>query len=114
MLSQDFLTLLPEYTLGDAPTADVVVIPGGGIGYVPCRTPFVDYLKRAGPRAKFILSVGSGSLLLDAAGLPHEILISVPDAFTGMAAAVHITGRLLGDAFARHAAVTLAGRSSIL
>ncbi len=73
------LTVKPTYTFGNAPKADILLIPGGG-GYHTDGTPFgsrremnnpivINWIKEQAAHAKLVLSVCTGSLILAKAGL---------------------------------------------
>jgi len=64
------LRLLPDLTLADAPTPDLLVIPGGGgVDASLGDTELLDHLRRVVPGVKWVFSVCTGALLLGAAGL---------------------------------------------
>ncbi|MFJ4840877.1 GlxA family transcriptional regulator [Streptomyces sp. NPDC088746] len=61
------LTLVPDGTLADAPAPDLLLVPGGA----GTRTPapeLVDWIRAHGPRARQLVSVCTGALLLAEAG----------------------------------------------
>lgn len=61
------LTLVPDGTLADAPDPDLLLVPGGAGTRTPDRE-LVDWLRVHGPRARQLVSVCSGALLLAEAG----------------------------------------------
>jgi cyclohexyl-isocyanide hydratase len=64
------LTILPDATFGDAPTLDVLCVPGGwGVDGRLDDEEMLDFLRVRGEHARYITSVCSGALLLGAAGL---------------------------------------------
>jgi cyclohexyl-isocyanide hydratase len=64
------LTILPTRTRERARPSDILVIPGGrGIDYAMLDDGWIAYAKRETAKAKYVLSVCTGSLLLAAAGL---------------------------------------------
>lgn len=64
------LTFLPDTTFADAPSLDVLFVPGGsGIDAKLEDRKFLDFLKIQGEQARYVTSVCTGSLLLAAAGL---------------------------------------------
>ena len=64
------LTIVPDTTFGDAPTLDVLCVPGGwGIDARLADDELLRFLRERGARARYVTSVCSGSLLLGAAGL---------------------------------------------
>ncbi|WP_371605956.1 GlxA family transcriptional regulator [Streptomyces sp. NBC_01213] len=61
------LTLVPDGTLADAPEPDLLLVPGGA----GTRTPhpaLVEWIRAHGPRARQLVSVCTGALLLAEAG----------------------------------------------
>ena len=73
------LTVVPTYTLGEEPTPDIILIPGGG-GFHPDGTPFgsrremhnervLDWIQQRNATAELTLLVCTGSLMLARAGL---------------------------------------------
>ncbi len=65
------ISLNPTHTFADAPAAlDVLFVPGGvGTHSAMEDAEVVGFLRRMGPRSRYITSVCSGSLLLGMAGL---------------------------------------------
>ncbi len=67
IVSQGFLTVVPEVALADCPAPDLIVVPGGS---VPLSRPaVVEWVRTAGARAEVALSVCNGALLFARAGL---------------------------------------------
>jgi transcriptional regulator GlxA family with amidase domain len=64
------LRVLPDHTFSDAPQLDVVVVPGGEGTRIQFENPVIlEWLRKIGPRCKWVTSVCTGSLLLHEAGL---------------------------------------------
>jgi cyclohexyl-isocyanide hydratase len=64
------LMLPPTITFADCPQLDVICVPGGaGVDDLVGDAEVLDFLRRQAPRAKYITSVCTGSLVLGAAGL---------------------------------------------
>jgi transcriptional regulator GlxA family with amidase domain len=61
------ITVKPEFALKDAPKADILVIPGGGMRNV--GKPGRDWIRRAAKDAEVTMSVCMGAFLLADAGL---------------------------------------------
>ncbi len=68
--SEGGLTLVPSTSYADAPTLDVLFVPGGA-GQIPMThdPEVLAYLHRVGSAARWVSSACTGSLLLGAAGL---------------------------------------------
>ena len=67
---------MPTGTLVDLPAnVDALIVPGGSTALNVARSPMVlTWLQEASARAQWVASVGSGSVLLGAAGLLHHRL----------------------------------------
>ena len=64
------LTITPDATFADAPLLDVLCVPGGwGVDANLTNDELLDFLRVRSERARFTISICSGSLLLGAAGL---------------------------------------------
>ncbi len=64
------LVLQPTATLKAAPPLDVLVVPGGyGQQALMEDAEVIDYVREQGERAKYVVSVCTGALILGAAGL---------------------------------------------
>lgn len=77
--ARNHLTIKPTYTFANAPNADIILIPGGG-GHHTDGRPFgsrremnnpivLNWVKEQAAKAKLVLSVCTGSLILCKAGL---------------------------------------------
>ncbi|GAC1375740.1 MAG: hypothetical protein NVSMB4_04120 [Acidimicrobiales bacterium] len=61
---------MPDHTYGDAPPADIVLVPGGiGTRALAMDDDFLAWLAHYGDSAGYVTSVCTGSALLAAAGL---------------------------------------------
>jgi cyclohexyl-isocyanide hydratase len=68
--SDSVITLMPTTTFADCPQLDVICVPGGyGTDELLLDKDVLEFLQRQEPKAKFITSVCTGSLVLGAAGL---------------------------------------------
>ncbi len=68
--SERGLAISPDTTFDDAPSLDVLFVPGGpGVSDVMEDETFLDFLREQGRQARYITSVCTGALLLGAAGL---------------------------------------------
>lgn len=64
------LTLMPTCTLESCPESDILFVPGGpGQVALMSDAAVLEYLARAGAKARYVTSVCTGSLILAAAGL---------------------------------------------
>jgi transcriptional regulator GlxA family with amidase domain len=63
------MRVLPDHTFDDAPTLDVLVVPGGRGTRVEVDNPvLLDWIARVAPACTWVTSVCTGSFLLHAAG----------------------------------------------
>jgi len=63
------LRILPDFTLVDAPSADVLIVPGGVVDGPMASSDTVDWIARASRDAKLTASVCTGAFLLAQAGV---------------------------------------------
>jgi putative intracellular protease/amidase len=63
------MTVIPKYTLGDAPPPDVIVLPGGGVRNHFDSPAVLDWIRKSAARAEIVLSVCNGAFYLAKAGL---------------------------------------------
>lgn len=61
------MRLLPDYTLNNAPPADIVLLPGGEVDYE--NKDLLAWVKRVTEESETVLSVCSGAFFLGSAGL---------------------------------------------
>ncbi|WP_087628687.1 DJ-1/PfpI family protein [Caballeronia telluris] len=68
--SSSGMLLTPDTTFDDCPPLDVICIPGGsGVGALMEDEETLAFIRRQAPRARYVSSVCTGSLVLGAAGL---------------------------------------------
>ena len=68
--SEHGLTILPMATLSSCPPLDLIFVPGGpGINPLLEDAEVLDFLRQVAARARYIVGVCTGSLVLGAAGL---------------------------------------------
>ena len=64
LISQDFLTVTPEYGINDDFYPDIVMVPGGNSEWLIQSEPVLAWIDEAVNRASYVLSVCTGSLAL--------------------------------------------------
>lgn len=72
LLTDTVVTVLPSHTFeAAAADPDILFVPGGADGTLAAMRdpPTIEFLKKQGPRAKWVTSVCTGALVLGAAGL---------------------------------------------
>jgi putative intracellular protease/amidase len=67
--SHGILEVVPEFSIDDAPPADIVVLPGGDTSALRDDPRFMDWLSRTAARGELAMSVCTGAFLLGKAGL---------------------------------------------
>lgn len=69
IISQGFITMLPEFSIDDCPKPDIIVLPGGNIT-APLENPkVIHWVKSSAPELEVALSVCTGAFILEKAGL---------------------------------------------
>lgn len=63
------LKVTPTYDFSDAPEADILVVPGGGVKGVWANPQVLAWIKERSAQVKVVMSVCSGSFILGKAGL---------------------------------------------
>ncbi len=63
------MTVIPKYTLADAPLPDVLLVPGGGVKGTCDNAATLAWLRQASARSEKTLSVCNGAFILASAGL---------------------------------------------
>src|SRR3970040_1220312 len=64
------LRVVPDTTIAEAPTADLIFVPGGpGVGALMEDRRVLEFLRRQARQARYVTSVCTGALVLGAAGL---------------------------------------------
>ncbi|MCB1037893.1 MAG: DJ-1/PfpI family protein [Acidobacteria bacterium] len=67
--SQGFVRVTPTYSMTESPQADVLVIPGGGIGRLIRDKDSLAWIEKQAEGAQVVLSVCNGALVLAQGGL---------------------------------------------
>lgn len=63
------LNITPDYQFDNCPGADILVVPGGGVGGALRDSVTLDFVRRTAGEAQIVLSVCSGAFILAKAGL---------------------------------------------
>lgn len=69
ILSQRFLTVVPEFAISDAPKPDILILPGGNTRSVSGNAELIGWIQEVAQDADIIMSVCTGARLLAEAGL---------------------------------------------
>lgn len=68
------MKITPDFALAEAPPADIIVVPGGGLPHrLPSDDPMVTWLQAQAPQAKIVLTICNGAFLLGSAGLSENL-----------------------------------------
>ncbi|WP_422081012.1 DJ-1/PfpI family protein [Ulvibacterium sp.] len=67
--SQGFLKIMPNYTIENCPTPDIIVLPGGATSKSRKNPEVIDWIRNSSERTEIFLSVCTGAFLLGDAGL---------------------------------------------
>jgi putative intracellular protease/amidase len=61
--------VLPDYTFENSPKADILLVPGGGVGPATDSRPLIEWLQAKAHEVSHVMSVCTGAFLLAKAGL---------------------------------------------
>ena len=74
--SQGILTIIPDYSIADAPDADIIVFFGGNSGIAADDPDVIAWLKKKEKHAQHLVSVCSGAFILGKAGLLDGLTVT--------------------------------------
>jgi transcriptional regulator GlxA family with amidase domain len=69
VVSQKFITIVPQYTIADCPVPDIIVLPGGSTKSSVENPRVIEWVQTAAKRSALIMSVCTGAFILARAGL---------------------------------------------
>lgn len=69
ILAQGVLNILPDFSIHDAPAADILVVLGGNSNVAYDDPEVISWIQRREPKTEYFLSVCSGAFILAKAGL---------------------------------------------
>ena len=69
ILSQGILKILPDYSIDDAPPADILAFFGGNSGAPSGDTAVISWIKSREPSTSYFFSVCTGAFILGKAGI---------------------------------------------
>jgi transcriptional regulator GlxA family with amidase domain len=76
------MRVIPDHTIADAPSLDVVMVPGGlGTRREVDNPVLIDWLRKIGPQLRWVTSVCTGALLLCEAGFARGKRVTTHWAF---------------------------------
>jgi len=71
ILSQGFVTIIPEFSIEDAPLADIIVLPGGNSGPSSRNSDVIAWVQK-NSASGIVMSVCTGAFIIGKAGLFEE------------------------------------------
>jgi transcriptional regulator GlxA family with amidase domain len=74
--SQGILTIIPDYSIADAPDADILVFFGGNSGAAANDPEVIAWVKKKEKQARHLVSVCSGAFILGKAGLLDGLTVT--------------------------------------
>ena len=69
LTSQGFLKIIPDHSIADCPSPDIIVLPGGSTGKSRKNPLVINWIAENAKQNKIIMSVCTGAFLLGDAGL---------------------------------------------
>src|SRR6185312_3977758 len=111
--SQGILKIIPDYTIDDAPYADIIVFFGGNSGNAANSPAVIKWLKNVSP-PQYYMSVCTGAFVLGKAGLlDHLTVTTFHDSIDRLQAAVPLAKVLANVRFVDNGRIiTTAGVSA--
>jgi putative intracellular protease/amidase len=61
--------LMPDYTFADSPPADILLVPGGGVGRAVDNPELIKWVQKNAQKSTHVISVCTGAFILSKAGL---------------------------------------------
>jgi len=61
--------VVADYTFENSPTADVLLVPGGGVGNSVNNSKLINWVRDSAKQARYVMSVCTGAFILAKAGL---------------------------------------------
>ncbi|MEQ9425032.1 MAG: DJ-1/PfpI family protein [Cyclobacteriaceae bacterium] len=68
IVSQGFVTITPEFTLENAPLADIIVLPGGNVGSFMGNQEVLAWVNKHREHSEIVMSVCNGAFILAETG----------------------------------------------
>lgn len=69
ILSQRFITVVPQYTIDNCPQPDIIVFPGGSTKSSVENPRVIEWVQNAAKNSTILMSVCTGAFILNKAGL---------------------------------------------
>ena len=81
IVSQDFVTVKPEFSIDNAPSPDIIVFPGGNASAVQKDKKVLDWANKSIAGGNIVMSVCSGAGILAKAGLLEGLNVTTHHGF---------------------------------
>jgi len=65
--------IVPDYTFANSPTADILLIPGGGVRNAVANPALIKWVQTNAKKSKQVMSVCTGAFILSKAGLLDDL-----------------------------------------
>src|SRR5438094_6769120 len=65
--------IVPDYTFANSPTADILLIPGGGVRNAVANPALIKWVQTNAQKSKQVMSVCTGAFILSKAGLLDDL-----------------------------------------
>src|SRR5207248_3441747 len=65
--------IVPDYTFANSPTADILLIPGGGVRNAVANPKLIKWVQTNAQKSKQVISVCTGAFILSKAGLLDDL-----------------------------------------
>jgi len=76
ILSEGFLTIIPQYSLARCPRPDILVLPGGNANVPLGSSTVMEWVRRTAPQCEIAMSVCNGAHLLAQAGQLNSLRVT--------------------------------------
>jgi transcriptional regulator GlxA family with amidase domain len=76
IISQGVLKITPDYSIEDAPQADIIAVFGGNVSPAAKDPEVINWIKKQQPMAKYFFSVCTGAFLLGQAGILDGLTVT--------------------------------------
>lgn len=93
------LKVIPAYDFSDAPEADVLVVPGGGIKEAWKNPKLLNWIRERSGKVKVVMSVCSGAFILGKAGLLDGIAATTTASLRPQLAQMFPTAKVSANRF---------------
>jgi len=97
LVSQNFVTIIPEYSIANAPTPDLLIVPGGSPGSAFDNPAVMSWIRDTSETSEITLSVCNGALLLGKLGLLDNLDVTTHHSWIDWLAQIAPKGNVLAN-----------------